>query len=208
MKITNPYLCRFFASNCLSDLVPYYANYTSSRKRDKEITESVGCFEAAEDAFGKLDDYHVYVIGDGVLPRTASVFAHFCKAGVFSIDPLMRVDYLKDYFKFKESIGRPVRRLKCFDMTFEDFDVFDGLNKFGFKNGKKNLVVMPHSHAKFNETIEAFNRAGIHPDVVAMPCCVKIPQETLVKHKPTNYQDFDILSGKNHMYIFKQLNLL
>src|SRR5680860_166176 len=107
----NPHLSRFFNSNCLCDLSFYYINYSDSKKRNKEITESIGCYAAAESFLGNLDDYDVYVVGDGVMPRTGSAFSFFSKAGVFSIDPLMRTELIDQYHEFKrKACGRPIRR--------------------------------------------------------------------------------------------------
>lgn len=200
----NKYVKTVFSSNCAADILPFFANYWDVSKRDKEISESYGIYNQCVEYFGKeaISNSQVFVIGDGILPRTGSIFAHFSRAEVESFDPEMRMEHLDPYISFKEQINKPLKRLNCIKSRIEDCDLF-----FDLDLSKEVLLVFPHSHAPFEQTIERFNRKGVCPNVVNMPCCKKMKQKTIDKSNKV-IQDNYILSAKNKIYFFNNLNLL
>ena len=125
------------------------------------------------------------------------------KANCISIDPIMRVNEIKEYFNYKSRVGRQVRRLTCYRLNFDKFlAIHDSFDKSG-----NNIVVFPHSHAPFEASIKLLNSKGVSPHVINMPCCKRIKNET----KPLaikTYKDEDIQSAKNEIFVFENLNLL
>ena len=211
MPVTrNVYVDEFFDSYCAADLLPFYGNYMTARERNKEITESMSCFHGALDylAIDRKDkNTIVLVIGDGKYPRTGSVFAFFTSWVVISIDPMLDLIFHDAYSKFKETIGRPIQRLHLRPTIFEEMS----LPSFG---GVNIVVVLPHSHVSFEEMVKKMASCGneeLEYKVVALPCCVKIPEKlhtkkALDKINFIRYTDSNVLSERREMFVFPKMS--
>lgn len=86
--MTTPrYLSRFLQSRSCEDVVGVFSRCSNAAK---EITESWGLLEAARRWVPGLDSHYVIVVGDGSLPRTATLFAFYTRCpGVWSVDPAL-----------------------------------------------------------------------------------------------------------------------
>jgi hypothetical protein len=154
----------------------------------KEITESLGCFEAVAqniDEDFNNDKVNLVVIGDGSTPRTAAVFATRTKWNCYSVDPEMR--------------DRPwdsmIGRLKTFKSKIQDVPLD--------LNGP-TILVFPHSHVKINDAIKNLKVNGpLH--IMAMPCCLPLYLKGFPHH--IEYNDNMIWSEKNLIKIWKNLSL-
>lgn len=172
----------------------------------KEVTESFGMYSAVTHNICMNDEYidvdrentRIFVVGDGVVPRTASVFAFMTKWECYSIDPDMRdVDY------------SGIRRLKTFPHKIEDTSRSSYIERIiryedqGW-NAKNHIIIMPHSHAEIEPTWER-----LHNDrtwLITMPCCV---HHEMKKLECYSYTDPHIASEKNRIKIYcnyKKLN--
>lgn len=153
----------------------------------KEISESMGCFHAAIELFGGMEclgrhDIAVVVIGDGVSPRTAGLFAFRSRWDCYAIDPLMRE-------KYKGKINRTV----LYATKGEDVEI-----EFG---DKEIVLIYPHSHASIKNTYQNFTTTG-KKHIISIPCC---KDNDLGNTKAIYYRDKYILSPKNEVYIWKDV---
>lgn len=199
----NPYLEELLInSNCAPDVLPFFGNYKNTKIRNKEITESMGCYVAVRDFSGfnvKDPEVLCFVVGDGSYPRTASIIAHMTSFDVISIDPEMNIDWFLKHKQYKASLDRPVRRLEVFKAKIEDCKMAWDAKKF--------LLVLPHSHANLKTCLQVID----HPcTVVNLPCCVRFPNQLTYpkcahKFGYINYEDPNIMSGKRKIHIWKNL---
>jgi hypothetical protein len=152
----------------------------------KEITESFGAFNAVRNYVCcdkiKLSDPNIdlFVVGDGVSPRTAATFAFRSGWNCYSIDPIMRI---KEY---------PVKRLTLYAKKIEELN---------FETDNIAIIVMVHSHAKLKDTLLHI-KSKQERHLVTIPCCV--PHE--MANKPyLGYMDSRILSEKNTVKIWRNI---
>jgi hypothetical protein len=161
----------------------------------KEQTESVCMLHFAE-TFQDLSNSLIFVIGDGVCPRTGALFAlRYPDARVYSIDPL-----IKDNKTFDN--------LHCITSLVEDFiktkEAHDLLSKCS-----KLCIVSPHSHANIYQCLSRLNRYKIQKCIVSMPCCqpkIQILTEAqeyeLGLNRIHHCYDFNVHSEKNEVYVW------
>lgn len=190
-SVKNKYLNHFFSLKCARDLIIFFTG--SKVSAAKEITESFAMFYAAKEFVGEdvmtsgvLDDYHIVVVGDGGLPRTASTFSFLTKATVDTIDPQFS---LVKYNKITKELGFKVRGLNLLKNKIENV-------KINCQN-KKTLLLMPHSHADVYDSIKAcknYQSLGL----ISMPCCVKLPEQ--IKKTSKKYEDQEVWSPKRTIY--------
>lgn len=188
----NRYLNHFFSLNASRDLIPFF--HGCQRGSAKEVTESFACYYAALEFFGKeyIDYSHVVVIGDGATPRTAATFAFLSKAKTYSVDPILRDNYIKWYnSQFDITISR-INTFKCKakDMSLD-------------MDRKNVLLVLPHSHCPMDEAIKMI-KFPKKLSCVNMPCCVNVSQEMKMK-ADKHYVDDEVWSPKNEVYIWESL---
>ena len=171
------YMNRFFGLKCAPDLL-----LTKVFPNAKEITESSGAFwaymEHLKDDFPLDDeDIHIVCVGDGVTPRTATMFAFRTKFNCVSIDPALRTN------------AYGVDRLHCISKRVEEVDL----------HYPKVIIVAVHSHAKMDATLDHIT--GDKRAMIAIPCCVKYDDI----EPDVMYNDVGIWSTKNTIKIWKSI---
>lgn len=199
----NRYLNQFFNSFCMASIAPTFDNYKKSSVRDKEITESMGCLNAAikHSGFSPDDpDVKVIVVGDGVRPRTGIIFAYHTLWNVTSIDPLADIGWFSIFSNFRESCGHPIRRLEFLKLKVEDLPQQ--------KYAEQQIIIMPHSHAGIVETLRIIQGKST---LISLPCCVRVDDrlksETfMTSHDYRSYFDDQILSGKREINIWRNIS--
>ena len=128
----------------------------------------------------------VYVIGDGVRPRTAGMFCFLTKWTCWSVDPLMRIE--EDF--------SGINRLTILQANGEDV-IKDIVSEFDYV-----ILVFPHSHiADTNLIYRAFPK---HQKIwiVNMPCCHQMQDQNLPFNKYVTFVDRNINSDKNHIRVY------
>lgn len=180
-KISARYVNRFISLNSLEEFGRYglFPNV-------KEVTESFGMYNAVTSYVCgtdaninvKNDDVRVFVVGDGVTPRTAGLFAFMTKWDCYSIDPQMRD---KDYSEIK--------RLLVYRQKIED-------SVYIPKHGKYHIILLPHSHADIQVSYDKLKNDRTW--IITMPCCV---------HHELNipcieYKDPHVASPKNLIKVY------
>lgn len=193
------YISHFLSLDAARDLIPFFTG--CRRIAAKEITESWGCYEAAkriyhfdDDTKNKLPDLEVIVVGDGVRPRTASLFAFLTRANCHSIDPMLNLNWFDKYNR--ECI--PTKRLQIFREKGQDVTI-------DCKN-KDCLMIFPHSHCSLN-VIKKIPTNYKSLNIISMPCCVKLKDEE--KNVASEiYKDEEVWSPKNIVYIWKGEELI
>lgn len=156
-KISAKYINRFISLNSLEEFGRYklFPNV-------KEVTESFGMYHAVTkyvcctdpDINTKNRNVRVFVVGDGVTPRTAGLFAFMTKWECFSIDPELRDN---DY--------SGIKRLSLFKEKIEDLEI-----ETHHWNDKYHIILMPHSHAPIEPSWEKLSNDRTW--LITMPCCV------------------------------------
>lgn len=146
------YLNRYLSLNSLEEFTRYklFPNI-------KEITESMSMFYAVTDNVliwdksisRSMEEVEIFVIGDGVVPRTAGLFAFMSKAVTHSIDPKMRN---RNY--------NGIKRLTTYCNTIEELQ---------FNTNKIAIILMPHSHAPIQDCWD--NVKAKKKWLLKMPCC-------------------------------------
>lgn len=184
------YVNRFIALNSLEEFGRYglFPNV-------KEVTESFGMYYAVTHKImpnepdieqGKRN-VRIYVVGDGVTPRTAAVFAFMTKWECISIDPQMRD---RDY--------SGIRRLKVYRKKIEDYIPYTPLQEIHnlWPDDKYHIIIMPHSHADIQPTWDILQNDRTW--LITMPCCVhhKLDLPCI------EYRDKFVGSPKNHIKIY------
>lgn len=153
----------------------------------KEVTESFSMYYTVKeqicqylDTDKSMFDVCIIVVGDGVSPRTASLFAFLSKAEVHSIDPLMRVEEYK---------GK-INRLSLYKDKIEEVNIYTDKTKV--------IILMPHAHAI---TEDSWDCVGDVEDkwLVKMPCCTK---DELSWNKFLEFEDKYNMSPKNKIQIW------
>lgn len=185
----NLYHKRFLESFSAENVIGLFCRY---RGAAKEITESWAMLEAANDHVVGIDEHHIIVVGDGCSPRTAALFAYFTKATVTSVDPAFNMAHWIDHVGKQTRSGLPPQRMEIVRDKIADVRPNCG--------GKPVLVVWPHSHACMNECHPV--DCGPRTDI-AMPCCVKIPKEWMLKPHIT-YDDEHVESPHRTVHIWRQ----
>lgn len=154
----------------------------------KEITETVGAVTAIQNHLElELKDptVNVYVVGDGVSPRTGGYLAVNSNWNIWSIDPLMRISRYKD---------KGIRRLTMIDKRIEDCD--------GFATNGPAIILHVHSHADLNHSYRKIKSPNWN--CIAIPCCSPQYLKGIPHH--IEYDDKHIHSPKNLVKIWKNLN--
>lgn len=159
----------------------------------KEITESVGAWFAFRKHFPMVSlgnkNVTVYVPGDGSTPRTAAVFAKLSNFTVYSIDPR-----LKDKLYFKSVDEKWPSRVHVHSKRTENFHINPNEEE-----KQLSMVIAVHSHAPFQELWDRIPSPKIG---IAIPCCFDQSISTL--EPLLVYEDTNILSEKNKVFIWKQ----
>lgn len=179
------YVSRFLNLHSAEDLMPIMQCSNTL----KEITESMGMYYCVTEKICsydnsidlKKDNVGVYVFGDGMLPRTAAIFAYLTKWFTYSIDPVMKthksITKLTSYATTAEIF---VRNL----ITVED----------------TVILIFPHSHvADVNKVYKVFSDKKVW--IINMPCCNPGQCNSLKLHGLT-YHDEHIMSEKNKVQVF------
>lgn len=191
------YINYFLSWIAATELMPFFR--ASKGTSAKEVTESIACYEAVRKHIGldpKDENVNVLVVGDGVKPRTASIFAYLTKWEATSIDPLMNKEWFENLRDEKARWGIPVRNLYACAGNAEQL-IFD-------YEGKDLILVFPHSHAPMEKVLERYRGKCKSLHIVSMPCCE--PQSTtLLKIPHIHYVDENVWSAKNQIYVWKNL---
>ena len=121
--------------------------------------------EHLSDAF-RPDDPSVLLVcvGDGLTPRTASLFCFRTKWKCISVDPLMRgpLGFHSDETRWSAHIERlTVRRARLQDAA---------PSPAGKWAGERVLLVLPHAHIALDECLEYVSWSA-QLGAVVMPCC-------------------------------------
>lgn len=154
---------------------------------NKEITESFSAFHHISQIKGvRVHSSIIYVVGDGVYPRTSSIFALRTTMPVICIDPLLCLEKTK------------IKRLHLFPLKVQDI-------KPHIVNFNQAIIVLVHSHAKISDCLHLTPNAN-RLIIYTLPCCVN-HELTLTKFnlkiQPT-YRRIDkhVLSPKNEVLIW------
>ena len=183
---------QFFTLSCAADICRLYPDA-------KEVTESIGAFEALKKV-GLLysdrqgdNNTHVLVPGDGVSPRTGVQCAFRTNWITYSVDPLIRNEGYEPTYN-----GIIFRRLTCIKDKVENIEPIDCNNGIG-------TILQVHSHAELQDCVDKMiNYKELH--VVTLECCVKqrLLNQNGKEIKPDiKYNDPNIWSPKNEVKIWK-----
>mmetsp|Transcript_47646 Transcript_47646/g.102014 ORF Transcript_47646/g.102014 Transcript_47646/m.102014 type:complete len:377 (-) Transcript_47646:412-1542(-) len=128
----------------------------------KELTESFACFAAVRTHLGSVfkptdPEVTVLVVGDGMTPRTAALFAFRTSWRCVSVDPLLKEREGPETSPWGES----VERLTALRGMVEEMPIL---------HSESVLIVMPHAHVGLEATLQRV-RWRRHLGVLAMPCC-------------------------------------
>ncbi len=170
----------------------------------KEISESVSAFRTVL-YYQKLSltICTILVIGDGIKPRTASLFAFGSHPQSFiaAIDPLMRIN---NHVEFPNNLF--LYQMKIEDWINENYDILE--------SEKENLVIIGvHSHARFDDYMDklfSFCKAK-NVIIFTMKCC-SVQQsfnETQIrnyklKQVQTNF-DWGVFSPSRHCMVWQSI---
>jgi len=176
MKYNAGYKDVLFKLRCAPDLLSLglYPNI-------KEWAESYSIFSLVRDICGSdvfKKPYNLVSVGDGIAPRTASLFAFMTKWQCWSIDPALRLDE-----KYQN-----ISRLHLVNKKIEDVK----LSLTGF-----TVILMVHSHASEETTLEQLD---VHDGwlLLSMPCCNKPTLDTA----KAAHLELEIPTLKNMVYIW------
>lgn len=185
----NLYHKRFLDSFASENVIGLFSRYKGSHK---EITESWAMLEAANKFVTGINDCQVIVVGDGASPRTGALFAYYSKADVISVDPGFNMEHWRDHVQKQTGMGHPPQQLDLFQRPIEELKPIDC-------KSRKVLVVWPHSHAHMNNCkVENFSKRID----IAMPCCVKIPANWMIKPHIT-FDDPNVISPHRTIHIWE-----
>jgi len=187
----NAYHSKFLNSYSAENIVGIFSRYKGS---SKEITESWGMLEALCRKTKIHEDQLVIVVGDGSSPRTAALVSYFTRAEVISVDPAMNMDHWEEHKKKQSDMGFPVRRMIVLKARIEDLEIY--------AEGRPCTVIFPHSHANMLR-VRLVDPGVI--DYISMPCCKKI-HPVLMELEHSIYTDQNILSPKNEIHLWYDLN--
>ena len=180
------YIQEFLDLKCRDDLLK-----TGWYNNAKEITESMAIFNAFRKYIWKyLENLNplIWVIGDGVYPRTAGLFVFRTPYWVVSIDPQLRIP---SYLHTFESI----KRLICIKSKIEEIkenNIFKLFDIF--------ILVFCHSHASIVKSVITLKRFCKKFYIISMPCCV--PDDLpILPFK--SYEDYGVFSIKRTINLYR-----
>ncbi len=169
----------FFKLKCAPDLLAWKLFPNA-----KEVTESMAAFEAVRNIVMtraginyKSTNVKLICVGDGVVPRTAALFATRTAWDCYSIDPMMR------------DFQYPVKRLQTYKNKIEELD-------FNFKDDII-VIVCVHSHATIKNILAHIHGKERH--LVTIPCCVP---HVISNKSYIGYADANIWSEKNEIKVW------
>ena len=153
----------------------------------KEITESIGCFNAVMKMLGGMEtnacrsDLTCIIVGDGSTPRTGALFAYRTRWTVISYDP-----------NIKHGVWDCIKRLKAIRGMAEDYP----------QHYEGDLVlVFPHSHANSKKVLNALTCTGKRT-IVWLPCCTQMD----IAAECVSWTDEHIASPKNRFFCWADLS--
>lgn len=214
----NSYLVDFYSQICHIDVLQAFNNYKNIKKIHKELTESIGCLEASEVlGLDPAEERLVFVVGDGKYPRTATMLSFRTRWTCVSIDPELNTDWFDKWSSYKALLGQDVKRLLCVKDKVENlYDSLSGESIQKFRDFKKFLVVLPHSHAKIEATLREFSKffgEETETAMISLPCCVATPpqyktREFIKNNGYVGYTDMNVISPKNHFDCWENISYL
>jgi len=162
----------------------------------KEIQESFSIINNVQNYCMKTDtnidfknpNINVYVIGDGVTPRTAAVFNFLTKWKTFSIDPLMRIE--NDYSTIQ---NLNVFKGKAEDVFVDNPDIVEQKDYI--------FIILPHSHIENTNSIYRYFK-NQKTWIINLPCCKPNQDNTLPIESWIGIKDRYINSDKNILKIY------
>lgn len=215
----NSYLQDFYSQICHVDVLQAFNNYKNINKIHKELTESIGCFNSATQVLhlDPQEERLVFVVGDGKYPRTATMLSFRTRWTCISVDPELDIGWFYRFTSYKESLNQHVKRLHLVKSCVEnlyDFYQHDLELIQKFRDFKKFLVVLPHSHAKIEATLKEFAKffgEETETAMVSLPCCVSTPPqyktlEFINKNGYVGYTDMNVISPKNHFDCWENIS--
>lgn len=161
----------------------------------KEISETMGAFEAARQKF-KLDhrdsNIAVVVIGDGHKPRTGAYTAFQTRWRVISVDPAMAADLASI-----EEICQGIKGLSLEAKRIEDC-VLD-------LTGCTQVVLLyVHSHASLQGSLPALRMdPGTRLHAISMPCCF---DDDLGIAPTETFDDLNVLSVVRTIHVYRDID--
>jgi hypothetical protein len=195
-KFNYSYVNRAICGNSFEEL---WWLYKFANDPCKEISESVSAFDMMT-KFCKVNSYSWLHIGDGALPRTAALFAYWCKSFNVSIDPALNADRAMMWFdKFKP------RGLRAYKDKFQNYteamfykdkyDIEYMENSSGCNSDYgNNYGIIVHSHVKITEVINQYpNWHWIYCNPCCNPGSQMFNENKLVELNVAKLCDFDIL---------------
>lgn len=216
----NSYLQDFYNQICHVDVLQAFNNYKNINKIHKELTESIGCFNAATQVLhlNPQEERLVFVVGDGKYPRTATMLSFRTRWTCISVDPELDTVWFDYFCNYKANLNQNVKRLQVIKSKIEDvYNIYsqlpsDSIQKF--RDFKKFLVVLPHSHAKIEATLKEFAKffgEETETAMVSLPCCVSTPPqyktlEFINKNGYVGYTDMNVISPKNHFDCWENIS--
>lgn len=212
----NSYLVDFYSQICHIDVLQAFNNYKNIKKIHKELTESIGCLEAAKVlGLDPAEERLVFVVGDGKYPRTATMLSFRTRWTCVSVDPDLDTVWFEKFKAYKESLNQQVKRLQLVSDRVENlYDSLSGESIQKFRDFKKFLVVLPHSHAKIEATLKEFSRffgEETETAMISLPCCVATPpqyktREFINRNGYVGYTDMNVISPKNHFDCWENIS--
>lgn len=183
-KISARYVNRFISLDSLEEFGKYnlFPNV-------KEVTESFGMYNAVasyvcgsdNNINTKNDNVRLFVVGDGVTPRTAGLFAFMTKWKCWSIDPELRKNNYSG-----------IKRLHIIHEKIEDWEPSQQNNW----NDSYHIILMPHSHADIKPTWKRLHNNKTW--LLTMPCCVHHEMSLPC----IEFKDPHVASPKNNIKIY------
>lgn len=190
--MTSRYINHFFSLKCASDTIGFFIG--CEKRAAKEVTESMAMWWAIKDRLQvdpKDSNVVCIVVGDGAMPRTAGLICHMTAWRTYSIDPGFNLKNIGWMFGHRAQANCAIRNLCIRRSKVENVNIDC--------KGKRCVIVLPHSHAPLNASINAAHNYS-RLDVVSLPCCVPIPKT--FPSSSITYTDLDIWSPKNVMHIW------
>ncbi len=183
------YIDEFLHLKCRDDLLK-----TGWFNNAKEITESMAVFKAYFKYFyEKVNNPIIIVIGDGVFPRTASLFAFRTPYWIVSIDPLLKIDNEIKYFDFPYRLWGIKSKIENININYSQIFTLPSY----FENC---ILIFCHSHASIKQSILTLKSLYKHFYIISMPCCV--PDDLpILPFK--NYEDYGVFSPKRRINLYK-----
>ncbi len=161
----------------------------------KEQSESVAAIMAYKKYLKKYDNTIVFVVGDGVTPRTGFLFALETNIKhVISIDPIMHDEWVEAEDSLPMNLVAYKCKIEDLNLELFDWNCFDHV-----------VVVAVHAHVSFEMYLDCILQKKPSATVIAIPCCVPLkathPDLTLID----TYQDYNILSPDRTVRIWQTI---